>query len=617
LGAGGDWCRGDRCPGCGGCVVGAQEDAPVAVRASAADAARLATPARLAAATTGLAAADGRTAGPVACGANTESDSADAAVPGPAGRAWCGKGCVMVKVRRFMGVIAAFGLACMGLVAGVAPALADSPITSQPYTSLLDIDQLHAQGLDGSGIKIALIDGPVDTSVPELQGVNVVKKAFCQVNYAPASIAHATAMASILASPAYGWAPKATILNYALPTIPDLPPGMTTAASAWPDCADNGSTQSMSYQIEQALNDGADVISISQGSDWADTTMVYALVRAALKGVPVVMAVGNNSNSSIDGTAAMNTVVAVGAVDGSGQRASYSNWGAGLTIMAYGGPMTARDPDQSGALSVVDMGTQGTSFATPMVAGALALAKQKWPNASGNQLERVMFDTIDGVADHQSAQPSPDMGFGVLNAPLAVATDPSGYSTDNVLAQKNSSGQPTPQDFTDYQDGTANPLLVYGDDEYVYRGCDESILSYGIPPGMKVEPSTAPECQNGNTPSTPGATSEVTPSASPVPVNTSSAGSVPWVLVGVGAAVIVALIVVVVLLTRRKTRRPPSAPPVSPMPPGWQPPPGWQQPPPGWQPPAAVPPSAQWPAAPSQAQPTPPYQAPPGQHFTS
>jgi len=452
---------------------------------------------------------------------------------------------------------------------------------------------LHAQGLDGSGVKIALIDGPVDTSVPELQGVNVVKKEFCQVNYAPATIAHATEIASILASPAYGWAPKATILNYAAPTKADLPPGETTAASAWPDCADNGSTQSTAYQMEQALNDGADVISISSGSDWADTTMVYALVRAALMGVPVIMSVGNASRSSIDGTAAMNTVVAVGALDGSGQRASYSNWGAGLTIMAYGGPVTARDPDQSGGLSVIDTGTQGTSFAAPMVAGALALAKQKWPNASGNQLERVMFDTIDGVADHQSAQPSPDMGFGVLNAPLAVATDPSGYSTDNVLAQKNPGGSPSPQDFTDYQDGVANPLLIFGDNDFVYRGCDEAILNSGLFPDLKKEPNTAPECQNGASPSTPDTTSEATPSASPVPVNTSSIGSVPWVLVGVGAAVIVALIVVVVvLLTRRKTPRAPSAP-VSPMPPGWQPPPGWQQPPPGWQ--QAAPPG--WPQA--------------------
>ncbi|MCL2491068.1 MAG: S8 family serine peptidase, partial [Propionibacteriaceae bacterium] len=393
--------------------------------------------------------------------------------------------------RRFASAFTVLGLACAGLVAGVVPAFAAPPITTQPYTTLLGIDQLHAQGLDGAGVKIALIDGPVDTTVPELQGVTVIKKAFCPITYAPHSIAHATEIASILASPYYGWAPKATILNYASPTTDDLPDG-ETINSAWPDC---GRTDTRAYQIEQALNDGADVISISQAGASPGFDMTFALVRAALKGVPVVMGVGNDSSPTIAGTASPNTVVAVGAVDASGQRASYSNWGAGLTIMAYGGPVSARYPDTSGALSVINTATVGTSFSTPMVAGALALAKQKWPGANGNQLERVMFDTIDGVADHASAQPSPDMGFGVLNAPLMVATDPSGYSSDNVLAQKSPGEHPTPDDFTAYQNGTANPITLGADNDYVYRGCDPSILKYGIPSGMKVEASTAPECQ--------------------------------------------------------------------------------------------------------------------------
>jgi len=58
------------------------------------------------------------------------------------------------------------------LVLGPAPvALADQTITTQPYYAASGIKALHAQGLDGSGIKIAVIDGPVDTSVPELRGV--------------------------------------------------------------------------------------------------------------------------------------------------------------------------------------------------------------------------------------------------------------------------------------------------------------------------------------------------------------------------------------------------------------------------------------------------------------
>ena len=501
--------------------------------------------------------------------------------------------------KRLTAVLTAAGLTCVGLAAGVVPAFA-APITSQPYLDTVGITQLHAQGLDGTGVKIALIDGPVDTSVPELQGVTVVKKAFCDVDYAPATIAHATEIASILASPGYGWAPKATILNYARPVDADVPAGETWG-SAWSGC---GQSDTIGYQVEQALNDGADVISISIAG--SDSVMTFPLVRAALKGVPVVMAAGNDATPYIDVTANANTVVAVGAIDQTGQRASYSNWGAGLSVMAYGGPVTGRGPDGSGALSLIAANTQGTSYAAPMVAGALALAKQKWPDANGNQLVRVMFDTIDGVADHQSNQ-TLDMGFGVLNAPAMVATDPAGYSTDNVLAQKNPDGHPTAEEFTAYRDGTADPYNFSTDNDYIYKGCDPMVLN-NMPAGMKVEPSTAPDCQTSPSP-TPQPTQTPTP-------DTPAATGVPWIVIGAGVIVVALIIVVgVVLLRRPAGKHRPPGPPVPPpavppptVPPGWQQP-VWQQPAPAM-PPQAPPP---WPDAPYPvpARPYPPPAQPP------
>jgi len=482
---------------------------------------------------------------------------------------------------------------------GVVPAFA-APITTQPYLDTVGITQLRAQGLDGTGVKIALIDGPVDTSVPELQGVTVVKKAFCDVDYVPASIAHATEIASILASPSYGWAPKATILNYTVPVDSDIPAG-ETGDSAWPDCTQNGQSQTIGYQVEQALNDGADVISISLASPSFSSSMTFPLARAALKGVPVVMGAGNDATSSIAPTANANTVVAVGAVDGTGQRASYSDWGPGLSVMAYGGPVVGREPDSSGALTAINTTTDGTSLSTPMVAGALALAKQKWPNANGNQLVRVMFDTIDGVADHQSNQ-TPDMGFGVLNAPAMIATDPTGYSSDNVLVQKNPDGHPTPAEFAAYRDGTADPYTFSTDNDYIYKGCDPVVLSH-IPTGMKVEPSTAPQCQPSPSP---------TPQSTPTPTTvTPVATGVPWIVIGAGVIVVAAIIVVGVVLLRRPAGK--HRPPGPPVPPPTAPPGGWQQP--TWQQPTVpmsqpVSQPVAWPVAPYPVPAQPPQHPP-------
>jgi len=210
------------------------------------------------------------------------------------------------------------------LVLGPAPvALADQTITTQPYYAASGIKALHAQRLDGSGIKIAIIDGPVDTSVPELRGVNVITKSFCDLKYAPSSIAHATNIAAILASPDYGWAPKVTILNYTIPGDDDSPDNTTTPGNA-SDCLLDSTDAG--FLINQALNDGANVISLSFVFDtgMAESSVIpYALTRAMNLQVPVIAGAGNDS-TTIDwsGLAGGSTVLGAGAIDGTGKKAS-------------------------------------------------------------------------------------------------------------------------------------------------------------------------------------------------------------------------------------------------------------------------------------------------------
>ncbi|MCL2490900.1 MAG: hypothetical protein FWF36_09335 [Propionibacteriaceae bacterium] len=101
----------------------------------------------------------------------------------------------------------------------------------------------------------------------------------------------------------------------------------------------------------------------------------------------------------------------------------------------------------------------------------------------------------------------------MLNAPLMVATDPSSYSTDKVLAQKSPGGHPTPDNFTAYQNGTANFYGVIGDNDYIYRGCDH------VPSNVPVKASPGPSCQPNTNPSTPQITETPVPSISQPPVS--------------------------------------------------------------------------------------------------
>lgn len=456
----------------------------------------------------------------------------------------------MVKLGRWVGLLANLSLVAMGFIA--APMAQAAPITTQPYLESSGITALHAQGLDGTGVKIAVIDGPVDTSVPELQGVVVIQKTICHATFVAERLAHATAIASILSSPAYGWAPNATILSYSFANQPD---GDVIDYDNCPVESD-----SYGYLIHQALNDGADVIVISSGGT-VDDTAPWALVRAMEMGVPVVIAMGNDSTSGASTGAIWNTTVGVGALDATGQKADYSNYGEGLTVMAYGGPLTMRDPDGAGKLNVLTTDAQGTSFSGPMVAGALALAKQKWPTANGNQLTRVLADTADGTADHMSYW-NEDMGFGTLNASLLVATDPTGYDTSNSFMDKTPGGTPSPQDIHDYDDGLVDPFVMSGYPGYVYRGCDPYIIEaqpHSVPSAI-MSPYTAPECR---TASPPAGTTEPKTSETTEPIETTPASSSsPWILIGVAAGVVVlAAIVLAVWMSRRRRPRGPSSAP--------------------------------------------------------
>ena len=68
----------------------------------------------------------------------------------------------------------------VGAVA-VAPssARADDTITTQDYVSYYKLDQARAKGYTGKGVTIAMIDGTVDTSAPELAGADITVKTPC------------------------------------------------------------------------------------------------------------------------------------------------------------------------------------------------------------------------------------------------------------------------------------------------------------------------------------------------------------------------------------------------------------------------------------------------------
>ena len=366
------------------------------------------------------------------------------------------------RLARVVGVgVSCVALAVGALVASPGAAVAADPITHQDYVDYYHLDSARAKGITGKGVIIALIDGPVELSDPELAGATIVDKSRCTIEAPMASRYHASGLAAVLVSQNYGVAPDATLYTYQVTNKDTVSTGTCgTGASR---------LNSFDKLINQAIDDGAQIISISQGSSSHDENLKWAIARAMSQGVIIVNSAGNNARDDNNNQMGWwSGVVGVSAIGTDGKFTSYSSWGNGVTTAAVGGPIKARDFD-TGA----DATTEGTSNSAALVSGFLALARAKWPNATPNQILQLLVAT--GL--NPDKKWNKYTGYGAIDPGKMANTDPSQYPDENPLAQKEGGSSPTVEEVRDYSDGLISPFTATLPTSYVYRGLDEIALS--------------------------------------------------------------------------------------------------------------------------------------------
>lgn len=256
----------------------------------------------------------------------------------------------------------------------------------------------------GANTVVAVIDTGVDSTHPDLAGQLLPSIDFSSARSSNPTDTHGhgTHVAGIIA------AKKDNVIGIAgaAPDTKILPLKVFE-----PD--GNAYSSAIAEAITYAANQGVEVINMSLGSDVPDQVIRDAITYALSKGVIVIAAAGNSGHlgSPAMYPAAWEEVIAVGAMDATGQNVSYfSNRGTYLDIAAAGEDVPSTVPGGYQYMS-------GTSMAAPFVAAAAALVEENTPGLSQTQMLNALATTARDIGPTGK---DVDSGWGFLQTADAL-----------------------------------------------------------------------------------------------------------------------------------------------------------------------------------------------------
>ncbi|MBB4676033.1 S8 family serine peptidase [Crossiella cryophila] len=319
------------------------------------------------------------------------------------------------KMGEFWGALAGRGASLNG---GIAKVWLDGKVQSTLDTSVPQVGAPAAwqAGFDGTGGTVAVLDTGIDDTHPDLAGKVVEHKNFSDAPAAEDKHGHGTHVASTIAGSGAasggakkGVAPGAKLLSGKV--LNDGGSGSESGIIAGMEWA-AGKAKVVSMSLGGGPTDGTDPMSVAVNRISADTGALF-VIAAGNSGF------GGQETVSSPGTA--DSALTVAAVDKQDQLAPFSSKGPRFgdhalkpDIAAPGVAISAAKANSAGGERYVS--ANGTSMATPHVAGAAAILAQRNPKWTPAQLKTALMQTakpLNGISTY-------DQGAGRLEAGVAA-----------------------------------------------------------------------------------------------------------------------------------------------------------------------------------------------------
>lgn len=247
----------------------------------------------------------------------------------------------------------------------------------------INADDVWALGYKGEGVIVAVLDTGIDTDHPELAGSIAGGQGFGYAAYEDDN-GHGTHVSGIITADGVGGTPS----GFAKGAAPDAKVWMAKVCDASGSCYYSDIAAAIEYVVNNSI---AKIMSISlggggtSGANCDDDYLAQKVNWAVDNGVTVVAAAGNTSGK-VSSPGCASKAIAVGAVNKSDIRASFSGTGSALDIIA---------PGVSIYSSIVGgyASWSGTSMATPHISAVAALLRQANPALTDNQIKDALYKT--------------------------------------------------------------------------------------------------------------------------------------------------------------------------------------------------------------------------------